>query len=270
MEGMEMASPEAAPPVPSREPAPVGEAADEATGDEVSAGVSNVIACVNSDSTGLSGAALMTSNLMANFFGTENVYDAAAGIAGTQFTGVAISNPMTYEDGRVSADVQYFSNQSEYQLNSERWYLMQDGEYWKLDEIRFGTASTDMAQTVVGANLTQPEVGTYAIELGAESSPATEMLTFHATNAGTELHELLVFKLPEGADPMGMLDGSIPEEDAEFIGAVAPLYPGDQADLNLVNLPAGVYTLVCFFPAPDGSPHAAHGMVAQFEVTAAG
>ena len=44
--------------------------------------------------------------------------------------------------------------------------------------------------------------------------------------------------------------------------------PGDSADMTLVNLPVGMYTLVCFFPAPDGSPHAMHGMIAPFEVTA--
>ena len=39
-------------------------------------------------------------------------------------------------------------------------------------------------------------------------------------------------------------------------------------DMTLVNLPPGTYELLCFFPGPDGSPHAAHGMMASFEVTA--
>jgi hypothetical protein len=39
--------------------------------------------------------------------------------------------------------------------------------------------------------------------------------------------------------------------------------------MTLVNLPAGKYTLLCFIPGPDGAPHAAHGMISPFEVTAA-
>jgi hypothetical protein len=43
--------------------------------------------------------------------------------------------------------------------------------------------------------------------------------------------------------------------------------PGQVADMTLVNVPAGMYTLLCFFPsASDGAPHIAHGMVAPFEV----
>ena len=76
-------------------------------------------------------------------------------------------------------------------------------------------------------------------------------------------------ELPAGKDAAGLLDGSIAQKDIEFIGVLAPLAPGQEGDLNLVNLPAGVYTMACFFTGPDGKPHAAHGMVVQFEVTAA-
>jgi hypothetical protein len=38
---------------------------------------------------------------------------------------------------------------------------------------------------------------------------------------------------------------------------------------TLVNLEPGDYTLICFFPSPDGTPHAALGMVATFTVAPA-
>jgi hypothetical protein len=271
MAGMDMGSPVAAEPAPTREPAPAGTAADEATAAEIDAAVQNIAACSAADDTGVALASVVTPKFLLDFSGSENPYDFAAQNAGLRFTDVeVIGNAMTYEDGRVSVDVQFMLNFSEYQLNSERWYLAKEGDVWKLDETRYISASTDMTQSVVGVTLTQPEPGQYAFELGAPSAPATELLTFHAINNGTEVHELLVFQLPEGADPTGILDGSIPEENITFIGAVAPLFPQDNADLNLVNLPAGIYFLVCFLPGPDGAPHAMNGMWTQFEVTAAG
>jgi len=177
---------------------------------------------------------------------------------------------MTYEDGSVSVDSQYMSSQ--YQLASERWHLVQDGEYWKIDELDYISASTDFDQTVVGVNITETTADdgtkTYAFEPNTPSAVATELLTFHIVNKGSEVHETIVFILPDGADPMGLLDGTIKQSDITFIGAIAPILPGGQADLNLVSLPAGVYTLVCFFDDANGEPHLAHGMHTTFEVTA--
>jgi hypothetical protein len=36
---------------------------------------------------------------------------------------------------------------------------------------------------------------------------------------------------------------------------------------TLTQLPAGTYGIACFVPAPDGSPHAAHGMYKVFTVS---
>jgi hypothetical protein len=270
---MDMASPVAAEPVDPRPEAPVGETPDRSTAREINRGIKNVVACVNSTEDGLGAASVLSANLMMAQFGHDNAYDAAQELAGTTMERLQIvGNHKTYEDGRVSADVQYYFGGpfgSEFQLNSERWYLVQDGDVWKLDEIRFTTATTDLSQSVVGVNLTEPEPGQYAIEPNAPSVPATELLTFHAINQGVEIHELVVVQLPEGADPTGLLDGSVSFEELTFIGVVAPLYPQDNADLNLVNLPAGTYWLLCFFPGPDGAPHAANGMWVQFDVTEA-
>ena len=96
----------------------------------------------------------------------------------------------------------------------------------------------------------------------------SENLILHGTNTGTEDHEIVVFQLPEGADPMGVLDGSIPESDVTFIGQIT-IPAGQQGDMLLQGLPAGIYTTICFFPSEvDGQPHAVHGMIDQFEVTA--
>jgi hypothetical protein len=271
MAGMDMGSPVAAEPAPTREPMPAGTEADEAAAAEIVAAMENVIACANSEDDGLDVAGVFTPNFWANEFGTDNPYDVARDMSTFRFVDYEfVGTPMTYEDGRVSVDFQYYSPDAPYQLQSERVFLAKDGDLWKVDELRFITATTDMAQTVVGLNLTEPEPGTYAIEPNAPSAPATELLTFTVINKGIELHEVVVVQLPEGTDPSGLLDGPVAFEDITFIGQVAPLFPGDFADLNLVNLPAGTYFLVCGFPGPDGAPHFANGMWVQFDVTAAG
>jgi len=277
MTGMEMGSPEASAEASEEASAEAteevyaGTAAEGDTADAIVAAGENLAACGNAGNfEGL--AALMTENFMVNFFGSGNPYDVVAGLQdeGVTFGDYAAANPMTYEDGRVSLDAQYM--ESQYQLASERWFLVQSGEYWQLDEIQYISASTDLDQTVVGVNITETTADdgtkTYAFEPNTPSAVATELLTFHIVNKGTEVHETVIFILPDGADPMGLLDGTIKESDATFVGAIAPILPGGQADLNLVSLPAGVYTLVCFFPAEDGSPHLAHGMHTTFEVTA--
>ncbi|MGI8475787.1 MAG: hypothetical protein ACR2OO_05395 [Thermomicrobiales bacterium] len=264
---MEMATPvpaAGATPVP----APAGTAADAAAGAEITATVENIVGCIAAGKPD-SAVALMTPHYIKTQFGSDNPYDVVENLKGFAFADFTNSNPMTYADGGVSADVQYMTSQTKYQLNSERWFFTKDGEYSKLDAQTFISASTDLDTAVVGVNLTQPEPGKYAIEPNRPSATVSPALVFHAINAGTEAHELIVFKLPAGKDAAGLLDGSIPQSDVEYIGGISPLAPGQEGDLTLVNLPAGVYTMACFFDGPDGKPHAANGMVAQFEVTAA-
>ena len=95
------------------------------------------------------------------------------------------------------------------------------------------------------------------------------MITLNISNKGVEAHEAIVVQLPEGADPMGLLDESIAFEDITFLGLRGANLPRRVCRNGLLNLEPGTYTLVCFFPGPDGAPHAANGMVAQFEVVAA-
>ncbi|MCC6792887.1 MAG: hypothetical protein IT336_14445 [Thermomicrobiales bacterium] len=267
MAEMDMASPvaeeEAA---PAEEP--VATAAEGAVADEIAAAASAIVACL--DAGDYEGAvALMTTNFMMSEFDTGNPYDVALFIENFSFGEITWSNPKTYDDGSVSIEATYMGSQ--YQITGEVWHLVQDGDYWKLDQSDIFTPAYDGDSAVVGVQLTETEnedgTITYAITPNTPAVVQPEVLLFHGINLGTEVHEIVVFKLPEGADPMGLLDGTIAETDAEFIGAIV-LAPGEEGDMVLQGLPAGVYTLVCFFPGPDGAPHIANGMFAQFEVTA--
>jgi hypothetical protein len=261
-----MASPDAATPVAEVEVASTP--ADDATIEAATAAIDNIVAC-SSDPAAL--AALVTPNLVAThpFGGYATIEEAMADgffEEAPYANGVDINRIRSYEDGTVGADTSYM--QSQYQLVGEEMILIEENGVWKLNAVAPVRVEFDGDSTAVGVSLGENEDGTYFITPAAESAPATDLLILQATNVGQEPHEMIMLQLPEGADPAGLLDGSIAEEDVNFIGVVVTPKTGDIADMNLVGLPIGVYTLACFFDSPDGAPHAAHGMVAQFEVTA--
>lgn len=82
-------------------------------------------------------------------------------------------------------------------------------------------------------------------------------------NAGSEVHEFTLFRLPDGAT----LEEALADEAMEYIalGGPAPMPPGDLQQMK-VNLEPGNYALLCFIPGPDGVPHLARGMVSEITV----
>jgi len=242
-----------------------GTPADEATATEITGAVENYAACYNTgDPTKY--IALRTADSLMDEFGSSNPYDA---IVSEQENGpmtvelVSISNQMTYADGRVSADVDFILG--EHWFQSETMFFAMDGDTWKLDQEVVLTPEPEGDTAVVGVALGSPD-NEYSITPNTPSNTQSEVLVFHVTNAGAEAHEMIVLQLPEGADPAGLLDGSVSFDQVTFIGGVFGLEPGDAQDLALVNLEPGDYTLICFFPSPNGTPHAALGMVATFTV----
>jgi uncharacterized cupredoxin-like copper-binding protein len=263
-------SPVAQPAVAEEEAAATPEAgtpADEATAAAITAAVDNYAACYNTGDPAKY-VALWTEYNMMEQYGSANPYDSIAGESeGPPFTAelVSISNPMTYADGRVSAEIEAILGG--HWFRHETMFFVQDGEYWKLDEEVILQPEPEGDTAVVGVALGAPD-NEYSITPNADAVNPSPVLIFHATNGGQEAHELIVLRLPEGADPKGLLDGSLSFDQVQFIGGVFDLAPGDSQDLALVNLDPGTYTLICFFPSPDGTPHAALGMIATFTVNA--
>jgi hypothetical protein len=248
---------------------PVASPADDATAETATAVLQNALNCdAAHDEDAL--ATLVTPNFVAALGGYASIEEAVAdGFFSEPLMNPELGSVVSYDDGTLGVNITYW--QTEYQIVSERWVLADvDGE-WKLDGVRKGDpANVDGDSAAVGINLVENGDGTYAIAPNRPNVTATDVLILQAINKAENLeaHELVVVKLPEGATPDGIFDGSISEDDVEFIGFVVVPTPGDVADMTLVGLPAGVYTLLCFFPGPDGTPHAMNGMVAQFEVTA--
>jgi len=266
----DMATPAAATP---EAPAPVGTPADAATGAEIIAAAQAIADCGNAgDYKGL--VALLTPDMLQSTFGVTNPYDAVEAIHGQIFGNFVATNSVTYDDGSVGVDTTYM--QSQFQLYSEHWTLVKDGDYWKVNSIAPMSASTDLDTSVLGialAGAKDAKTGkmvysitpaTFDTATGVSHVTEAPALSLHVTNIvdGAEDHELLLLQLPKGADPKGLLDGSISEADAgvTYVGQVT-VPAGKQQDMLLIGLPAGTYTMVAFFTGPDGVSHAMEGMI---------
>ncbi|HET9661201.1 MAG TPA: hypothetical protein VFP05_12775 [Thermomicrobiales bacterium] len=276
MEGMEMASPEAIEEAPA-----TGTEADEATSAAVLAVLENYAACYNEgQATGDPGlyVALESQNFVESQ-GYATRYDRAADELGSPFSTATVldaGNVQTWDDGRVSVDAQILVG--DYWLNHWTIYFVQgENGTWLYDEEVNLPPNPDVDFVAVnGINITETKDEssgdiTYAFVSYSGSWDFTESdaIIFNFTNSGQEPHEAIVMQLPEGVDPMGILDGSVDMSQVNFIGGVFDIAPGASADLTLLHLPVGTYTMICFFPAPDGAPHAAHGMIQQFNIVAA-
>jgi hypothetical protein len=104
----------------------------------------------------------------------------------------------------------------------------------------------------------------YTLDVTNVSGPD---VVLHGDNVGTEDHELLVLKLENGFTTAELLRATGPDlpKEAIFIGEI-PIRSGHEADLALIDLDPGVYTIVCLFPNADGVPYLAAGMEAAFTV----
>jgi plastocyanin len=102
----------------------------------------------------------------------------------------------------------------------------------------------------------------------------TLQVTF--TNAGQEMHMVAWGKLKAGVTFDKFSQTLQTKQDEAFgmieeanDGSPGVLSPGRATTLTTGLLKAGTYGLLCFLPAPDGTPHVAKGMVGSVEVKAA-
>ena len=270
MAGMEMGTPEAveeaeevaeaaeeeASPEAER---PAGTPADAATAEEATAAAENFVNCLaggNAEAV----AALVTENFLLANLGTANPYDLVA-----QFGEVppiatrSIDNPQSYDDGRVSVDVTYsgFFAFGPNQINRDRWYFVNEGDYWLVD-------AREALPVGMGTSV-DVEMVDYAFVLSQDTFPAGEVISFDIVNAGEYPHEFVVVGLPEGVTVEQVLEDPSLEEQIAFYG-VNFADPGGNASFALENLEAGTYTVVCFVDVPEDVPHVVRGMVAEFTV----
>ena len=250
-EAAEVASPEAPMTETPGTPATGGD------GDRILAGAQNVVNCL-SGGTPEQVVALMTPNFTLNEFGTENPYDVLVDFEVTGTTVESLGDPQTHDDGRVSVDIVYTGIYSPNTYLHQRWFMIEDGGYFKIDEFR--SLPIEGATATVDVSMVD-----YEFQMSQNTAPAGGVVAFNVANNGQYPHEFVVLQLPEGATIEQAFAGEVPEDQIEFYGfAFAP--PGGQSVLGLTGLEAGTYTIVCFVDEPEGIPHVARGMIAEFTV----
>jgi hypothetical protein len=127
-----------------------------------------------------------------------------------------------------------------------------------------------------GSNTLTVKAGEYTYVL--KGSPKAGWTQINFENAGVEDHMLAMFKLKPGttnaqlkkavlsSDQNALEKIAAPGGDPTVFGTPAPL-SSKASTTTMTKLAAGTYGMACFFPAPDGSPHAAHGMYKVFKVS---
>ncbi len=93
--------------------------------------------------------------------------------------------------------------------------------------------------------------------------------TFRITNAGTEVHEIALVRIPDGKTAQDVVASSAPGNTpiGEALGGNGALSPGE-SNWWQGNFTPGHYVALCFVPGADGKPHVMRGMVKEFTVTA--
>lgn len=121
-------------------------------------------------------------------------------------------------------------------------------------------------------------LGEYTFGHGANDLDGFEGTgTLTVSNDGTEIHELTIVRIRDGATSEDVIaTASLPmgaprpvPMPYQGVGGISFLSPGESGwiDLDALALTPGRYALVCFIPSPsDRTAHAAKGMVHEFTV----
>jgi uncharacterized cupredoxin-like copper-binding protein len=186
------------------------------------------------------------------------------------------------------------------QAGRSNWFAtnLTAGDYVYLSFGEEEEGPPDAARGMIGALTVTEATGPVAEEAPIEADASIELIDFQfvisgalqageqvlrVSNTGTELHEVIFFKMNEGKtlqDFMALMeqemgDEPMPEDSetpddsempGEFAGVVF-LSPGIVSYVSQ-ELEAGTYVLVCFIPSPahDMQPHIMLGMVQEITV----
>jgi hypothetical protein len=129
------------------------------------------------------------------------------------------------------------------------------------------------AASAAGSNTLTIKAGEYVYQL--KGSPKAGWTEINFDNSGVENHMVAMFKLKKGVTPAQLKKALLSSDNAAFGKIAAPgdvtgtpalVGPGEKTT-TITKLAAGHYGIACFVPAPDGSPHVAHGMYKIFDVS---
>lgn len=167
------------------------------------------------------------------------------------------------DDGEVRANIKLIVGN---QLTFDRIVFVESragSGIWRMDstEPLRVQPPRDHSEVEVGLLDHQYSPGTFS----AEGSTIDVLLT----NSGKVAHEFLLLRLAEGVTTGTLLIAPGPglPEGADYLAQIT-VPAGESANLVLVGMKPGTYTVVDLLPNESGVPHLALGMQATFTVTA--
>jgi hypothetical protein len=230
--------------------------ADEATTDAVLAWVQNYANCVNAGNTEAV-FVLLTDQFLLTTFGLTTVYDAIANIEFGPMTIESASDVQSHPDGHLSVDLVYTGlDGPPTQVTHDRWFLIEDDGYLKLDTSE--NLPNENADVTIEVSLTDCDVS-------QDTARAGQMLGFTARNDGEYPAGFDALKLPEGATLEHVQQDPALDEQTQFLGW-AFAEPGGTGHRGLIDLDPGTYTIACWVDAPEGAAPGDGEMIAEFTV----
>lgn len=142
--------------------------------------------------------------------------------------------------------------------------LVREDGAWKLDELR--SAPQEIPEGVKEIDLELQEFA-----FGFNASEITDgNFAFVAKNVGEQNHQVGVLRVPADLDIKELIQSEEEVEGVEDIAFTLPFPPGEEQNVVFDEpLEPGRYALLCFVPDsedPEGTPHAAKGMIAEFTI----
>jgi hypothetical protein len=130
-----------------------------------------------------------------------------------------------------------------------------------------GAQQQEMSMASAAPNVVTVTATDFAYQVPAEIPPG--LTTIRMVNEGNEPHHAQLLKLGDGkrlADFLALQPGAPLPSWVSFAGGPNAVDPGGTAAATEILEP-GHYAIVCEIPSPDGVPHVAKGMSAEFDVT---
>lgn len=146
---------------------------------------------------------------------------------------------------------------------TERWFFVRvDGE-WLIN-------ANEVVQPEIpdGYEVVEVDLFEYGFDFDETQINAGDQIAFEATNIGQEEHEMVLARIPLDLDLEEALQSPEPPPGVVDV-AFTFASPGETGIAVAENpIEPGRYVMLCFFPAPDGTPHVFLGMLAEFMVEA--
>lgn len=133
------------------------------------------------------------------------------------------------------------------------------------------TVSSPTIKSAEAAGAVEVRAMEYAFDVPAEVAGGVVEMRF--TNTGGFPHEFAFARIEEGktqADVEAVIESEDePPDWVQDVAGVPALSPGESVTVTR-TLEPGSYAFLCFFPDPEGTPHAALGMYEVFTIAGRG